>query len=100
MQEMTLAEHLIQGAGDGRVAAAVWHGRHEVETGPMRLRSPDGSVAIEVAVTDVRHKPFSEVDDREARDSGEEDAEALWHVLSRAYPSMTRSDEVTVALLR
>ena len=52
-----------------------------------------------MTVTDVRHEPFAELDDREARDSGEPDREALWQVLSAAYGDMTRTDDVTVALL-
>ena len=99
MQTMTLGENLIQGVSDGRIHAAIWHGRHDVTTGPLRLRSPSGDTTVEVRVADVRHKPFVEVDEREAQDSGEPDREALWQVLSRNYPDMTHSDEVTVALL-
>ena len=99
MQTMTLGAELIQGLSDGRLNAAVWPGRHALGTGPIRLEAPDGGAAVEMTVTDIRHKPFDELDDREARDSGEPDREALWQVLSSAYADMTRSDEVTVALL-
>ena len=99
MQTMTLGETLIQGVSDGRIHAAIWHGCHDVTPGSLRLQSPSGEKAVEVRVTDVRHKPFVEVDEREAQDSGEPDREALWQVLSRNYPDMTHTDEVTVALL-
>lgn len=49
-----------------------------------------------MTVTDVRQKPFADVSDREARDSGEPDREAaLWQVMRAAYADMTRTDEVT-----
>lgn len=99
MQTMTLGDELIQGLTEGRLHAAVWHGRHGLETGPIRLRSPGGDVAVAMKATDIRHKPFIDINDREARDSGEPDREALWQVMRRAYPDMTRTDEVTVALL-
>ena len=99
MQSMTLGEGLIQGAVEGRIHAAIWHGRHDLSPGPIRLEAPDGGAAVEMTVTEVRHKPFAELDDREARDSGEPDREALWHVMSGHYAGMTRTDDVTVALL-
>ncbi len=99
MQTMTLGPELIQGLSEGRLAAAVWHGRHELDTGPIRLQAPGGDAAVEMTVTEVRHKPFADVSDREALDSGEPDREALWQVMSAAYEGMTHSDEVTVALL-
>ena len=99
MQNMTLGDDLIRGIANGKLSAAIWHGRQEVSVGPLRLHSPAGESAVEVSVSDVRHKPFVEVDDVEARRSGEADRESLWQVLSRTHPDMTHTDEVTIAIL-
>jgi hypothetical protein len=99
MQTMTLGTSLIQGLTDGRLGAAVWHGRHDLEPGRIRLRAPAGDVTVEMTITEVGQKAFADLSDREARESGEPDREALWAVMHAAYPDMTRSDDVTIAFM-
>ena len=99
MQNMTLGDDLIRGIANGKLSAAIWHGRHDVSPGPLRLQSPSGETAVEVSVSDVVHKSFVEADDVEARRSGEANRGALWQILSRNYPDMTHSDDVTIAII-